>query len=177
MGGDIPHRVPGVVLLAIVVHGVVALHTRRVHGELEARAPIVVGIDHDLELIGRSPDIPAREELQNAVGMWIEGANKDIEVAVVVGDLSLRGKARIAVFPGLELTELRDGRRHPPDLVVVPPVDHHRDLRPNGDRARWTRCGGRLNGAATRSRRGGLEGEREQEDSRHDGSPVAWSDG
>src|SRR5207244_8683077 len=37
---DVPYRVPGVILLAVVVHRVVTLPAGRIHGQLQARAAV-----------------------------------------------------------------------------------------------------------------------------------------
>src|SRR5207245_205461 len=107
----VPYRVPSVVLLAVVVHRVITLHAGGVHGELEARAAVVVGVHHDLQLIGGGPNVPPREQLENAVGMGVERADKDVEVAGGVGDVGCGGGAVIAVVYGLALPALSGRRR------------------------------------------------------------------
>src|SRR6266550_3879631 len=62
LGRDLPHAVPGVVFLLIVpVHRVVTLHPARVHRELEAGAAVVVGVDHDLDLVTADAGVAAGE--------------------------------------------------------------------------------------------------------------------
>src|SRR2546430_12403973 len=85
-------------------------HAGRVHGELEAGAAVVGGIDHDLELVGGGADVAAREELQDAVGVGGERPDEDVEGAGVVGGLRLRGGSRVAGFLRPGTAELADHR-------------------------------------------------------------------
>src|SRR4029077_11941454 len=111
----------------------------RVDGEFEARAPIVVRIDHDVQLVGGRPHVAPGEQLENAVRMRVERPDEYVEVVIVVGDLGLGPKPGISVFTWLELAELGDRGRGAPDLVVVATIDHHRVRRARGAR----RGGGR----------------------------------
>ena len=61
-GGHFPDAVPRVVLVIVVVDGVIAFHAGGVDGELKAGAPVVVGVDHDFELVGRRAHVAARED-------------------------------------------------------------------------------------------------------------------
>src|SRR5690606_18505057 len=65
--GDVPYAVPRRVLLVVVVDRVIALHAVRVDGELEAGAPVVVGVDDDLDLVRRPAHVAARERAHDAV--------------------------------------------------------------------------------------------------------------
>ena len=89
-------------------------------------APIVIGIDHDLDLVTADADVAAGEELLNAVRGRIESANECVKIVLVVGDFRFRLDARIGVFDGPELPELADGRRETPDFIAVLPVDDGR---------------------------------------------------
>ena len=129
----LPYAVPGIVLVVVVVDRVIALHSGRVDRELVAGAPVVVGVDDDLELIRRRPHVATRQDLQDAVGMGIEGADERVEVVVVVGDLGFRGEPRVTVLPRRELAERRDGGCLAPHLVVVLAVDDHGADCPPGD--------------------------------------------
>src|SRR3989449_9498966 len=93
---------------SIVVDRVVALHAGRIHGELEAGAAVVVGVDDDLDLVGGGADVAAGEELEDAIRVGIERPDEHVEVARVVRDLRFRREPRVAVLLGLELAELRD---------------------------------------------------------------------
>src|SRR5205814_1901311 len=68
-GGDVPDAVPRVVLIAVVAHRVVALHAVRIDRELVAGAPVVVGVDQELDLIRRAADVATRERVHDAVRM------------------------------------------------------------------------------------------------------------
>src|SRR6266540_2286002 len=146
---DFPDTVPRVVFLLIVtVHRVIALHTRRVHGKLKAGSPVVVGIDHDFDLITADADVAAGQKLLDAVGMRVEGSYENVEVVVVVGDLGFRGEARVRVLGRLELPEVLDDRSEAPDFVVVFPIDdrrgrsavRHSGRRVRRRRGRWRRA-------------------------------------
>src|SRR5438034_1175612 len=97
----------------------------RVYSELVPGAPVVVGVNHDLELIGRRAHVATRQDSQDAVGMGIEGADEGVEVAIVVGDLGFRGEAWVAVLPRRELAERRDGGSLAPHLIVVLAIHEH----------------------------------------------------
>jgi len=116
--------------LVVTVHGIIALHPSGIHGKLEAGAPVVVGVDHDLDLVTADADVTARQELLDAVGMAIERAHEHVKVVLVVGNLRFRRKARVRVLGRLELAKLPNDRGEPPDLVVVLPVDDRRGRRP-----------------------------------------------
>ena len=127
LGRDLPHAVPGVVFLLIVpVHRVVTLHPARVHRELEAGAAVVVGVDHDLDLVTADAGVAAGEEPLDAVRMRVERSDKHVEIVLVVGDLGLGREARIRILTRLELPEVLDDRRLVPYLVIVFAVDHRR---------------------------------------------------
>src|SRR3989304_3667132 len=68
-GGRLPHGIPRLVLLAVVVDGVVTLDARRVHRKLVPGAAIAVGIDHDLDLVRRRPHTATGHQAENAVGV------------------------------------------------------------------------------------------------------------
>src|SRR5436309_3825182 len=107
--GHFPHPVPRVVFLLIVaVHRIIALYPAGIHGKLEARAPVVVGVDHDLDLVTADADVAAGQELLDAVGMVIESADEHIKIVLVVSDLRFRRKARVRVFGRLTLPEVLD---------------------------------------------------------------------
>ena len=131
----------------------------------------MVRVHHDFELIGGGAHVPPRKQLQNAVRMRVEGPDKDVEVAVVVGDPGFGRKAGIPVLFRLELPELGDRLGDAPDFIVVPAVDHHGDGRPHGGCP--SGAGGLGRGDTTGGGRwcGGLQDDREQDDSRHDGIP------
>jgi len=102
--------------------------------------------------------------------MGIEGADKDVQVAVVVGDLGFGSEPRIPVFFRLELPEPGDRLRDAPHRVLVPSVNHYRDGGSHGlclGGAGRRRCDA---AAGAGRRRGGLQEDREQDDSRHNGS-------
>ena len=103
----LPDAVPRLILGDVVVHGVVAQHARRIHGELVARAPIVVRIDDDLDLIRRDAHVATAEQPHDAVGMRVVHADERVEILIVVRDLRLRLEARIAIRDGAELPEVR----------------------------------------------------------------------
>src|SRR5256714_10688286 len=72
LGRDFPDAVPRVVFLLIVpVHRIVALDASGVYRELEAGAPVVVGIDDDLDLVTADADVATSQELLDTVGMRV----------------------------------------------------------------------------------------------------------
>src|SRR5258705_16895 len=114
----------------------------RIHGKLKAGSTVVVGIDHDFDLITADADVAAGQKFLDAVGMRVEGSYENVEIVVVVGDLGLRGDARVRILGRLELPEVLDDRGEAPSFVVVFPVDHRRDSpagRPGGRRGRRRR--------------------------------------
>src|SRR5436190_528020 len=61
---NIPHGVPRIVLLiAVTVDGIVALHTAWIHAEFKTGTAVVVGIDDDLDLITADALVAAGEGL------------------------------------------------------------------------------------------------------------------
>ena len=79
-GRRLPDRVPGHVLVAVVVDRVVGLHPGRIDHELVAGAPVVVGIEHEDDLVRRGLVVAAGEQADDAVGPGIEGADEDVEM-------------------------------------------------------------------------------------------------
>ena len=132
---DVPHAVPRRIFLAVVEGVEVALHTFRIHGELVARAAIVVRVDHDLHAIGRRRDIAPTEECADAVRVRIVHADEHIEVAIVVRNLHRRAEGGRASARWRELLECRDLGRGAPDRVVVLAVDRGWRGGAHGDRA------------------------------------------
>ena len=131
-GGHVPDSVPGDVLVAVVEDGVVGLHTDRVHHELEAGAPVVPGVEHHNDLVRRGLLVATGEEADDAVGVGIEGADEDVEVARVVGNPRDGGVTRGRAFAWLGLEEPVDGLGLAPDGVVVGAVEHRRLGRAGG---------------------------------------------
>src|SRR6185369_17974170 len=121
--GDIPHRVPRAVLLAIIKNRVIALHAVRVHVEIESRAFVVVRIDEDDDLIARATYITARERMHDAVWMRIVRAHEHEQVVLIERDLEFGAERRIRVFARLELAEFGDLARGLPDCITRLPVN------------------------------------------------------
>ena len=121
--GDVPHAVPRRVLLVVVVDRVVPLHAVRVDGELEAGAPVVVGVDDDLDLVRRPAHVAARERAHDAVRVRVVRAHEDVEVAVVERGPELGAERRVRADAGLELAEIGDRAGGSPDGVVGAAVD------------------------------------------------------
>ena len=100
-GGDVPHRVPVHVLVAVVIDGVVGLDPGGIDRKLEAGAAVVIGIEHDRHVVRGGLVVPPAEQAHDAVGMGIEGADEDVEIVLVEGDpglgaaLGLRALARL----------------------------------------------------------------------------------
>ena len=65
--------------------------------------------------------VPAGEQADDAVGVGIEGADEDVEIARVVGHAGFGPVTRGRAFAWLGLEELVDRRGLPPDGVVVAP--------------------------------------------------------
>ena len=153
----------------------------RVHRELESGEPVVVRIDHDLELVRRPAHVAPGERGHDAVWMRVEGAHEHIEVALVVRRLELGAEARRLPLVRLELEKLRGRRCALPDRIVLAPVDHRRpvgadrrrrgDVRPRAllrrERARGKRGAesrghdGRTHGITCRERKASGVGHRE----------------
>jgi hypothetical protein len=126
----LPDTVPRVVfLLVVTIHRVIALHAAGAHREFETGAAVVVGIDHQFDLITADTDVAAGQKLFDAVGMRIEGSHERVEIVVVVGDLGLGADARVRVLKRLKLPEVLDDGGQAPHLVVVLPIDHRRGRR------------------------------------------------
>src|SRR6266550_3395866 len=124
MRRDIPHAVPGAILVAVVVDRLVHFDPRGVDAELEAGALVMIGIDEDPDHVGRSEAVTPLEELLDAVGMGIEGAHEHIKIGRVVRDLRFRLEARRLVLVRAPLPELRYRRRGAPDLIVIFGIDY-----------------------------------------------------
>ena len=106
MCADIPDTVPRSVFFAVVENREVALHARGVHRELDSGSAIVIAVDDDLEPFRLRPDVSATEQSDDAVGMWIECANEDVEVMVIVRDACFGAKPWITVLDGIEGPEI-----------------------------------------------------------------------
>jgi hypothetical protein len=124
LGRRVPHRVPGDVLVTIVVDRVVGLDPGGVDRELVPRAPIVVGVEHEDDLVGGGLIVAARQQPDDAVGVGVEGTDEDVEIAGIVGHPRLRGQRGRRPFAGLGFEEPIDRRGRAPDGVVVPSVQH-----------------------------------------------------
>ena len=123
---NIPHGVPRIVLLiAVTVDGIVALHTAWIHPEFKTGTAVVVGIDDDLDLITADALVAAGEERLDAVRVRVKRPHKHVEVVVVVGDFGLSLDARLAILARDHLPECPNRLGRTPDLVVVLPVDHN----------------------------------------------------
>ena len=131
--GHVPDAVPRAVLVVVVIDGIVALHAPRADGELETRAAIVEGIDHDLQLVGGRAHVASREYTGNLRGLGVVGADEGIEVVVVERGLRCRPESRRSALDRGELREVRDERGRVPDGVVGAPVDHHGRRRADSD--------------------------------------------
>jgi hypothetical protein len=124
-GGRVPHPVPGVVFVLIVGDGVVALDARGVDRELVAGAAIVIGVDHDLDLVAGGANVPARQQLEDLLRLGVEHPDEDVEVPLVIGDLRFGTEAGGPSFDRIELQEIGDGGRVPPHFVVGSAIDDH----------------------------------------------------
>ena len=90
----VPHRVPAVVVGAVVEVVAVGLDAGGVDAELVGGAAVVVRVDGDLEPVGRRALVAAGEHAGDAAGLAVEGPDGDVERQVVVGD------ARLGAFGG-----------------------------------------------------------------------------
>jgi len=131
--GDIPHGVPGEVLVAVVEDLRIELDPRWVDAELEAGAAVVIGVEEQPHHVGGREVVAAGEDGDDAVGVRIEAADKDVEVAGVEGDFRFGGQLGRAALAGTPLLEFRNRRRLTPDGIVITSVD--------GDRLRGARRG------------------------------------
>ena len=131
-GGHVPHRVPGDVLVRVVVDRVVRLHPRGAHHELVPRAAVVIGVEHQDDLVGGRLLVAAGEEADDAVGGRVEGADEDVQVVGVVGHPCHRAEAGRSALagPGLEKSVYGGGRA--PDGVLIGAVERRRLGRPRG---------------------------------------------
>ena len=139
---DIPHPIPCGILDGIAVNRKIAFHAGRIHRHLDAAAPILVGVDDDLELIARGSHIASAEQRRNAVRVRIERAHQHVQVAVVVRDPRFGAKSGGEILTGVELTEVHHRRCDAPDGVVLLAVDHGRHDGTHGP-ANRARCGRR----------------------------------
>src|SRR6185437_3878563 len=71
--GDVPDSVPCLVLVRIVIHRVIALHSTRAHPNSNPAASVVIRIDHHLELIRWRTNVPARKGFAYPRRLGIEG--------------------------------------------------------------------------------------------------------
>ena len=156
----VPHAVPRHVLDHIGVDRGVALHSGRVHHQFHRRAPVVIGVDHDLDLVRRGLHVATAEEPGDAVGMRVERPYEDVQVVIVVRRPNLGCERRVEVLPGLELAKAGHRRRELPHVVVGAPVDHRRPCRANRHAgAGWWQRRGTGRRAGRRLLRGELERE------------------
>ena len=103
---DVPDRVPCDVLVAVVEDRVVGLHPGGVHRELVAGPPVVVGVEHQRDVVGRRRVVAAGEQAHDAVGVGIECPDEGVQVVLVVGDASLGAELRLGALGRLGLEEL-----------------------------------------------------------------------
>src|SRR5437879_13832725 len=122
---NIPHGIPRIVLLiAVTVDRIVALHATRIHREFKTGTAGVVGIDDDLDLIAADALVAAGEERLDAVRVRVKRPYKHVEVVVVVGDFGLSLEARLAILARDHLPEPPNRLSGVPNFFVVLPIDH-----------------------------------------------------
>ena len=93
----------------------------------------MIGVEKQPHHVGRSEVVTAGEDSDDAVGVRIESAHENVEVARIIGDFRFGRQLRGPTFGGPPLLEFRDGLCLAPDGVVVAPVD---DWRLRGARGR-----------------------------------------
>src|SRR5438034_843750 len=121
----LPHGVPGrVVEVPVVTDQHVLLHARRVHAELERRAPIVVAVQEYAELVAVRGGIAPREAPHDPCRRGVEQARADVHRGPVVEHAHRRGLGDRCPFVGVGLSKVRHGGREVP-LRVVQPTIHH----------------------------------------------------
>ena len=121
----------------------------------------MVGVDEHADVIGRRQHVAPGEQAFDAIGVGIEGAHEDVQIALVVGDSRFRAEAGRRVLHRVPLAEGRKRLGRPPDVVVVAAVDHRwvggpqRHRRGRGDRGQPIArgLGGTLDGGRRRSQR------------------------
>src|SRR3989442_107560 len=65
--------------------------------------------------------------------MRVEGADEDVQVGRVVGDLRFGAESGLLSFGRLPLLETGDRRRLAPDAIIILSVDHRSGRGTNGD--------------------------------------------
>src|SRR3989441_2374540 len=170
-GRDVPHGVPGEVLVAVIVDLRVELHPGRIDAELEAGAAVVMGVEEQPDLVGGGEVIAAGEDGDDAVRVGVERPDEDVEVARVIRDFRFGRQLRRAALAGPPLLELGDRLRQPPDGVIVAPVDYGRLSGAGcGDTpgSRWRRVRGARSVGRLRGKRDGCD---ERQRKQHEVSP------
>ena len=124
--GDVPHSVPRLIFIVVIIHIEVTLDARRIDTELVTRAPIMIGVDHQLQLLGAGTHVTATKERDNAIGCGIVHASQHIEILVVVGDADFGLEPCLSAFLRLVLEELIDHLHVLPGGVVGLAVEHGR---------------------------------------------------
>ena len=125
---DAPDAVPVEVdLLALVADQAVDLHAAGVGGEDVAAAPVVVGVDEDLQGVVVAHVAVARQRGgDDLLGLRVVAAGADIEVVVVVAEVDVGLLGRRLALVRLDLGELAEPRPGLPDRLVELAVDHRR---------------------------------------------------
>ena len=149
-GLRLPHRVPVLVAVAVVVDIGVELHAQGVDAEVVAGGVVEVGIDIDAHDVRVAHAVAAGEALGDVLGVVLQTGHGKIDRVVVVGDLEHRlFRGRLPPV-GIPHGEPAGGLRLVPEDLVQLAVDL--DLVPvlDEDRREWwgrRTCGRRPSGA------------------------------
>src|SRR5690606_38075864 len=93
-------------------------HTGGVQNELIRRAPIVIRVNHKLELLALRAHVATAEQRDDRVRGRIVHTAEDVEVAIVVENAQFGAKARLCARRRLVLKELIDDGGFLPRRVV-----------------------------------------------------------
>ncbi len=119
----LPHRIPVVVALAVVIHIGVGLHAQRVHPEVVAGAAVVIRVDVDAHQIRVAELVAPGELLADLRRVLLRTGDREVDRILVVSDLEdglLGGRLAAIRLPH---RESRRPFRLEPDRVVQLAVD------------------------------------------------------
>jgi hypothetical protein len=114
----VPHRVPAVVAVVVVVPVAIDLHAGGIDRELVGGALVVIRVDQHVQPVARRILIAAGEIGHDLVGVVVERAHLHEQVEGVVGDPEFRALARRAAVLRLALTEPFHRRGETPRFLI-----------------------------------------------------------
>ena len=144
-------RLPDAIPIHIEGHAAeqqtIALHAVRVDVENVAGAPVVIGVEQELDVVVVEHALSLHElRALDQRRLPITEPRADVEILIVAGEEEFRGLARRLAIARSELLEVANGHGAAPERLVEPAVDAHRLFEPRHiDALGYEALFGRLN--------------------------------